>query len=153
MEIRGSRGGYVEPTPLFIDLPDAPSRQLYGSCAMAARRFAGATEPGEPVVQLEMAQLHRFVEELRTLERDRRGGATLACPQLRLSFHIYDRAGHVRLAAGPTDYQMDGDHHVALSFELGPTALPGILGDFEDLLAFPCRAGSSAEGSAPRWRR
>jgi hypothetical protein len=74
--------------------------------------------------------------------------ARLACPHLQLSFQIYDRAGHVRLAAGLTDYQMDGDHHVALSFELDPTALPGILDDFEDLLAFPRRAGSSAEGAA-----
>ena len=149
MEIHGSRGGYVTLTPLFIDLPDAPTRQLYGSCAMAAHRFAGATEPGEPLVQLEMAHLHRFVEELRTLERDRRGAATLACSHLRLSFQIYDRMGHVRLAAGLTDRQTDGDHHVALSFELDPTALPGILGDFEDLLAFPGRAGPSVEGFAP----
>jgi hypothetical protein len=80
MEIHGSRGGYVTLTPLFIDLPDAPTRHLYGSCAMAAHRFAGATEPGEPLVQLEMAQLHRFVEELRALERDRRGEAGVPPP-------------------------------------------------------------------------
>ncbi len=56
------------------------------------------------MVRIEMAQLRRFVEELRALERDRRGEAALACPDLRLSFHIYDRAGHVRLAAALTDY-------------------------------------------------
>ncbi len=148
MEIRGSRDGYVRLIPLFVDLADAPVPMLCCSCAMAAHRFAGATEPDEPIVRIEMAQLRRFIEELGVLERNRRGEATLACPQLRLSFRIYDRAGHVRLAAELTDYQLDGDHHVALCFELDPTALPAILSDFEELLAFP-RLGPSAEGPKP----
>src|SRR5689334_13167368 len=101
-EIRERGNGYVVLRPLFVSLPDAPARVLSCSCAMAAHRFAGATEPDEPIVRLEMMRLLRFVEALRTLERDRRGAATLADRQWRLSFRIYDRAGHVRLAAGLT---------------------------------------------------
>jgi hypothetical protein len=45
----------------------------------------------------------------------------------------------VRLHARLTDYQLEGPHSVAISFEVDPTSLPGILSNFEELLAFPRR--------------
>ncbi len=144
MEIRGSRGGFVLFTPLFVDLPDAPVPLLYGSCSVAAQRFAGATEPDEPIVRIELARLRSFVDEVRVLERDRRGVATLLGPYLELALSVYDRAGHVRLAAALSDSLPTGRHHDALAFEGDPTALPHILTDLEDLLVFP-RSNASRE--------
>src|SRR5260221_8309000 len=121
MEIRGSHGGYVLFTPLFVDLPGARVPMLSGSCSIAAHRFAGATEPDEPVVRIELARLRRFVDEVRVLERDRRGVATLVGPYLELSLSVYDRAGHVLLAAALSDILPEGKYHVALAFEVDPT--------------------------------
>lgn len=147
MEICGRPDEYVRLTPLFGSSGStATTPTIACSCEMVSHRFAGATEPDEPMVEIEVAELRRFVDELRRLERDRSGTATLASRQIRLSFQVYNRAGHVRLAAELTDHQPDGDHHVALSFKLDPTALPGILSDFEELLAFP---GSGRPFAAP----
>lgn len=150
LEIRGSDNkSFVLLTPLFgRGQPGAAESTLDCSCAMAAHRFAGATEPDEPMVRIELVHLRRFVEAVRVLERDRRGEATLAEPQLRLTVSVYDRAGHVRLSAALTDHQVDGEHHVALSFEVDPTALPRILTDLETLLAFP-GVKSSDKSSRP----
>jgi hypothetical protein len=127
MEIRGSRDGYVVLTPHFRGVTTGPEHTVYCSCEMAAHRFAGATEPGEPMVRSAMPALHRFVEDLRVLERDRRGTATLTTlpgSMLRPSFEIFDRAGHVSLAAELTNLQTYGEHRVSLAFEVDPTALP-----------------------------
>ena len=83
-----------------------------------------------------MDELQRSVNEMRTLEHDRRGKATLESSQLRLTFAVYDRPGHVRLTAALRDVQPEGDHCVEIVFEVYPTDLPKILSDFEDLLAF-----------------
>jgi hypothetical protein len=133
VEIRASWGEYVVITPLFADLPDAPQAMLWCSCAVAADRFAGATETDEPIVQIELAKLRQFVEDLRTLERDRRGEATLTSVLLTLTVRVYDRAGHVSVAADLSDYRC----RVSIGFGLDPTMLPTLVNDFEELLAFP----------------
>jgi hypothetical protein len=140
MDIRGSRDGYVVLTPHFHGTTTEPSATLDCSCEMAAHRFAGATEPDEPIVRIAMPALHRFVEDLRVLECDRRGTATLTTlpgSMLRPLFEIFDRAGHVSLAAELTDLRPEGEHRVSLAFEVYPTALPAILSDFEELLSWP----------------
>lgn len=133
LEIRGMTGGHVVLAPLFGGVTQGADPTLYASCEMAAHRFAGATESDEPMVRIPALTLRRFVDELRALERDRRGTAALVSDQLRLQFRVIDRAGHIRLAAELTDFQPDGEHRVALAFQVDPTALPTILSDFEDL--------------------
>ena len=140
MEIRASWGEYVAITPIYV--PYLPRTSLYCSCAMAAGRFAGATEPDEPIVQIERSTLRQFLDDLRTLERDRRGEARLTSAQLTLSVRVFDRAGHVSITAELTDYHRYGDRvsikdHVSIIFELDPTTLPKLISDFEELLAFP----------------
>ncbi len=138
MEIRGSHEGHVTLNPFWLD----GDRWHTGvsavdcSCEMAAHRFAGSTYPDDPGLSIRLDELQRFVSEMRTLERDRRGKATLESSQLRLIFEVYDRSGHVRLTAGRRDRQMEDDHCVETVFEVYSTDLPKILSDFEDLLAF-----------------
>ena len=136
MEIRGIDGGHIRIEPLFggIVRGGGATPTLYASCDMVHGRFAGATWPDEPMVRIEAANLNRFVDELRTVERDRRGTATLAGRDLYLLFEVFDRAGHVRVAAELTDRQLEVDHRVALAFEVDPSMLLTILRDFEDLL-------------------
>ncbi len=135
MEIRGTHDEFVLLNPIFVFNDSQPT--LGCSCAMASHRFAGATFPGDPTVRIEKEALIRFVDEFRVLERDRRGETILECPQLRLALFVYDRAGHVGLRAALTEYQSGGIHQVTIEFEVDPTALPGILADLEELLAFP----------------
>jgi hypothetical protein len=68
-----------------------------------------------------------------TLERDRRGEATLTSVQLTLSISVVDRAGHVSVAADLSDYQ----RRVSIGFGLDPTMLPKVVSDVEELAAFP----------------
>lgn len=81
-----------------------------------------------------MGALRRFVDEMRTLERDRRGKAQLIGTELHLSFTVVDHAGHVHLDAALSQIQAAGEFHVAAAFAVDPTTLPRILSDFEDLL-------------------
>lgn len=147
MEIRGTHDEFVVLTPILGSFPDDPLPTLDCSCAIASHRFAGATFPGDPIVRIEREVLARFVDEFRVLERDRRGEAILECPQLRLALFVYDRAGHVGLRAALTEYQSGGIHQVTIEFEVDPTALPGILADLEELLAFPRLDHPPAESS------
>jgi hypothetical protein len=87
-------------------------------------------------LSIRLDELQRFVNEMRTLEYDRGGKATLESSQLHLIFEVHDWPGHVRLTAALRDRQMEGDHCVEIVFEVYPTDLPKILSDFEDLLAF-----------------
>lgn len=143
MEIRGIHNGHVTLTPLFRDEENRPMPAIYLSCEMAANDFSGATEPDEPMVAIEVASLRQFVADMRVLERDRHGTAMLTCMsrrELTLSVHIYDRAGHALLTAELGQWKSVGGghwHSVALAFEIDPTSLPGMVRDFEDLLAFP----------------
>jgi len=138
IEIRGSHEGHVTLNPFWLD----GDRWHTGvsavdcTCEMAAHRFAGSTYPDDPGLSIRLDELQRFVNEMRTLEHDRRGKATLESSQLRLTFAVYDRPGHVRLTAALRDVQPEGDHCVEIVFEVYPTDLPKILSDFEDLLAF-----------------
>jgi hypothetical protein len=137
MEIRGYEDEFVELIIRFVSLPKDSSSTIECSCAMASHRFAGATYPDDPVVRIGREALTRFVDDFRLLERDRSGEAILECRELRLAFWVTDRAGHVHLQAALTEHQSGGIHQVAIAFAVDPTALPGILADLEELLAFP----------------
>lgn len=136
MEIRGINGGHIRIDPLFggIVRGDRMPPTLYASCEMVHNRFAGATWPDEPMVRIDAEDLGHFVDELRALERDRHGTATLVGRDLHLMFEVIDRARHVRVAAELTDRQPEGEHQVALAFEADPSMLLTTLRDFERLL-------------------
>ena len=138
IEIRGDGEEYVVLTPFWLDSDrwNTGVLSVDCSCEMAAHRFAGSTYPDDPGLSIRLDELQRFIEELRTLERDRRGKAALDSSQLHLIFEVYDRPGHVRLTAALRDVQPEGDHYVEIVFEVYPTDLSKILSDFEDLLAF-----------------
>jgi|SRR5690348_5407434 hypothetical protein len=114
IEIRGSHEGYVTLNPFWLD-GDRWQRGVSAvdcSCEMAAHRFTGSTYPDDPCLSIRLDELQRFVNEMRTLEHDRGGKATLESSQLRLIFKMYDRPGHVRLTAALRDPQPEGDHYV-----------------------------------------
>ena len=117
------------------------------SCEVAAHRFSGATEPDEPVVRIPLESMRLFVEDLRVMERNRRGEAGLTCPELRLKLSVVDSAGHVQMSATLSEFQLEGMHQVTVGFPVYATDLPRILQDFEDLLTFPQPSNNSAEGS------
>lgn len=147
MEIHGTHDEFVVLTLILGSFPDDPLPTIECSCAMASHRFAGATYPEDPVVRIGRDTLTHFVDDFRALERDRRGEATLECHELRLVFWVTDRAGHVHLQATLTEHQSGGIHQVAIAFAVDPTALPGILADLEELLAFPDLDRPPAESS------
>ncbi len=142
MVIRGNYSEYISLTPLFSAFAagENSSPAIYLSGEIDSHGFRGATEPDEPMISIPVAALRQFVEDLRVLEQDRRGKATLMGRNPRefsLSIRIHDRAGHTLLAAELGVWMGGYPHSVAVAFEIDPTSLPTILSDFEDLLAFP----------------
>jgi hypothetical protein len=139
MEIRASSDDYLVFTPLFSEAGPMPA--VYVRVVLAGNDFAG----GKEQLALEHAELERFLVDLERLERDRRGAATLTSMsphEFALTLSITDRAGHV-LLTGELKRHVYVDvnttpleHHVALGFAVDPTALPRIVRDVQELLAF-----------------
>jgi hypothetical protein len=142
MEIRAGTHAYAVLTPLFTE--GGPMPAVYVRLELAANGFAGSMDQ----LALEHAELERFLIDLEHLEREhlereRRGAATLTSMsphEFDLAIRVYDRAGHAVLTSELMRHLYVAntwrDHRVALGFEVDPTDLPRILGDFQELLAF-----------------
>ena len=116
---------------LEISVPDGPGQGRRARVGVAWGDFR-ATRAG---VWFEHGEFEAFLEDLRTLDRTRRGRAVLAADDPRefhLAFAAMDKPGHLqitgRLATNPA---RDGAAALEFEFPLDPSALPGVLRDFE----------------------
>lgn len=149
MEIRVDEDNWVLLAP--FETSDSIEPSLAVRVELSGNGFTGRARE----VWFWLAKLRTFVDALERLERDRSGEAILTSMspnEFTLSIRIADRAGHVVLGAtlqwpvyGVLPQGGPFDHCVLLGFAIDPTMLPGILRDFQELLAYR----HPISGSAP----
>jgi hypothetical protein len=105
---------------------------------VSTRGFEGTNES----VWFLRADYDRFIEDLRVLERVRRGEARLCSmspDEFMLHIYIRDRAGHLSSAGfvGQSSFQPDGvrvDARIGFHIDIDPTLLPHLCGEFASLI-------------------
>jgi len=86
---------------------------------------------------LEGEEFDGFLKDLRLVERDRKGDATLSTEdprQFQLKVAVIDKAGHVTISGRLASYEgAEGKAVLEFAFPFDPSALAGVLQDFERL--------------------
>ncbi|SRR6266566_1815481 len=118
---------YIE---LEISSPAPGSRARRTSVGAACGEFRGVRAE----VWLEPGELEGFLEDLRGLEKARKGRATLSAEDPRdfqLTIASIDRSGHLEVSWKVAVQNTDASASIDVRFDLDASALPRILRDFE----------------------